>query len=421
MDDIYKSQSLFNDIDAIIKRYEARALTTGEKFNLFTIMRMETSEDWTHSAIIAELLNSHGSHGQGDKFFRLFLEVVNSKLSQCGEPATAFGIYNLWLKKRIGKINDAFSEGGEIDIYIEDTRTCLIIENKIYAKDQQKQLLRYINYGKGRRSRVLLLYLTLDGRQYPDDIDLDIETRRRIICISYKNEILAWLEQCKKEVGRLRLIQESLSQYIYLIRKLTNQSMNKEMEDDIIKRVISDRNSLSVAFALKEIMKNDVSNIYDPLLKELKNQLSEKAGALGYKTTDEAWGLSTRLKDDSCFQFTAPGIAYNLYVAFAFDNKNCEDFSIGIYTDELKPATDSFRRLQLEFIKRLEPTIGRPDVGTQDKYLYVCYELDDDSLTLWSKRDIWLDIPNGQTANKLMELVKVIFESIKSIDFGLIK
>jgi len=38
------------------------------------------------------------------------------------------------------------TKGGRIDIYIESNNKYIFIENKIYAEDQENQLLRYRNY-----------------------------------------------------------------------------------------------------------------------------------------------------------------------------------------------------------------------------------------------------------------------------------
>ncbi|MGV3762696.1 PD-(D/E)XK nuclease family protein [Parapedobacter sp.] len=48
----------------------------GEKFNVFSILRLETSENRTHSVFIAELLNPQGSHLKKKVFLDSFLSVA---------------------------------------------------------------------------------------------------------------------------------------------------------------------------------------------------------------------------------------------------------------------------------------------------------------------------------------------------------
>lgn len=52
---------MIKEISDIGESYVSRLEKTGEGFNLISIMKMETNERYTHSAIIAELLNPHGN------------------------------------------------------------------------------------------------------------------------------------------------------------------------------------------------------------------------------------------------------------------------------------------------------------------------------------------------------------------------
>ncbi|HMH20782.1 MAG TPA: PD-(D/E)XK nuclease family protein [Puia sp.] len=417
MIDTYPLQNLLQQVTVIQKKYKEIASITGEDFNLFSIMRMETNEDWTHSAFITELLNSSGSHGQGNKFIKIFIDYVNEHLLHIedGQESIAeFEQRTAKFKKRIGKINDEFTEGGEIDIFIEGANKCIIIENKIYARDQPKQLLRYYNYGR-RKKQFWLFYLTLNGIK-PDvwTTGSDVEVIKKIISISYKCHILAWLELCKKEVVDFPLIRESITQYIYLLKKLTNQSTNKKMGSEVVKTIISNSDSLSAAFDVKSTM----DNVYDPLLEMLKQQLREKAEKIGIKRIEDYdWGTSTRIAKESYFYFYLPNTRYDTYIALCFDTKNCQDFSIGVFSDNenLKPETEQFKLLQNGIAKKLE-NLGKRDTDFEDKYLYVCYELYDNYLTVWNTYDIWIAIPNGQTASKLIELVNTVYENIKDLE-----
>lgn len=414
MNNTYPIQSLLQQVSAINRKYEEIAAITGEHFNLFTIMRRETSEDWGHSAFIAELLSSTGSHGQGSKFLQLLLDYINRHLQlQAPSYLTAFDQYQVKIKKRIGQLNDDCTIGGEIDIYIESGDQCIIIENKIYAKDQKNQLLRYHNYAS-RKKRCWIFYLTLEGRK-PEvfTTGTDLLLTDKVIALSYKEHILAWLELCKREVSDFPILRESLTQYIYLVKKLTNQSTNKKMESELIKTIIADNNSLTAALEVSQT----ICKIYDPLLDVLKKQLKERAESHGFRIKDDNWGTSTRKEPESYFYFYLPASKYDINITFGFDEKNCVGFSVGVYSDheDLKSATPMFVKLQSEITEKLR-FIGEHEVACQDKHLYVCYKLNNDNvLTTWTTNDIWIGIPNGQTANKLMELVFSIYESIKEL------
>lgn len=204
----------------------------GENYNLFSILRIEDSE-LKHSALIANLLAPKGSHGCGDAFLRAFFEIAlkgtaypfeSSSPDSCTEHYT-------------GPI--AGDTGGRIDILVESKSSHygLIIENKIYAGDQDKQLTRYDNYGKKTfgADRYLLVYLTLFGSEASEGSTAKGNAKEvDYLCLSYAEDILRWLEQCARLAYDKPLVRESLNQYIQTIKQLTYQDMNQENIQEII-------------------------------------------------------------------------------------------------------------------------------------------------------------------------------------------
>src|SRR5690606_1578346 len=63
-----------NEIKTIADSYKRMAEATGENFNIFSLLQVETDEVRTHSRFIAELLNPNGTHNQGDVFLKKFLQ-----------------------------------------------------------------------------------------------------------------------------------------------------------------------------------------------------------------------------------------------------------------------------------------------------------------------------------------------------------
>ncbi|MDB5016397.1 MAG: hypothetical protein JWQ84_1229, partial [Mucilaginibacter sp.] len=134
--EIHQFQSLLNQVNAITDRYKKINELTGENFNVFRILKLESSEVRMHSAFIAELLKPNGSHGQKDIFLKLFVNAFCFKdnlidLQSC----------KVKVEESIGTISDDRTQGGRIDIVITDKHyRKIIIENKIYAGDQDNQL-----------------------------------------------------------------------------------------------------------------------------------------------------------------------------------------------------------------------------------------------------------------------------------------
>ena len=106
-----------------------------DSFNVFDAFRIQRSElAW--SAWIAYLLNPQENHGCGDIFLKLFIKLLSVPIE---------------INTKCAKVNPEFvMELGRIDILVHDPdgKNAIIIENKIDAGDQEKQLYRYYKYAK---------------------------------------------------------------------------------------------------------------------------------------------------------------------------------------------------------------------------------------------------------------------------------
>ena len=203
----------------------------GENYNLFSILSIERYE-LKHSALIANLLDPKGSHGCGDAFLRAFFEIALKDLAYPFEDCTLPDSYTEYYTGPI--VGDT---GGRIDILVKSSRYGLIIENKIYAGDQDKQLIRYDNYGKETfgADGYLLVYLTLYGYDASKESTATKSAEEvGYLRLSYAEDILRWLEQCVRLADNKPLVRESLNQYIRTIKQLTYQDMNQENIQTII-------------------------------------------------------------------------------------------------------------------------------------------------------------------------------------------
>lgn len=203
----------------------------GENYNLFSILSIERYE-LKHSALIANLLDPKGSHGCGDAFLRAFFEIALKGTAYPFESSTP---PDSCTEYYTGPIAD--DTGGRIDILVKSSHYGLIIENKIYAGDQDKQLTRYDNYGKETfgADGYLLVYLTLYGCDASKESTATKSAEEvGYLRLSYAEDILRWLEQCVRLADNKPLVRESLNQYIRTIKQLTYQDMNQEDIQKII-------------------------------------------------------------------------------------------------------------------------------------------------------------------------------------------
>ena len=223
----------------------------GEYFNIFSVLRLETKEVRLHSAFLAELLNPEGSHGLGKQFLELFLNMVVRKNKE--EPFDfETEKANVHVEYYIGVISEDKKSGGRIDILIEDDKdkgNAIIIENKINAGDQEYQLLRYNNFAKNKKSNYKLLYLTKDGGEASE-----YSTGKENFeyqCISYRNNILPWLECCEQAAVRHPLIRETIHQYIINLKEILN-IMEKNTQDSLFDRIVENKEYILSVLFLKD-------------------------------------------------------------------------------------------------------------------------------------------------------------------------
>lgn len=259
-------EQLLSKTKVIIKHQREIERLKGENFNVFSILKMESRENETHSAFIKELLNPIGSHLKGSLFLKLFLnEIDDSSIDEKGASVEA--------EHFCGKRNDIDKEGGRIDIYIWDKKgNSISIENKIYAGDQNAQIERYCQYRKGKNK---VYYLTLYGEEPSDESKGKLIDGEDYYCISYKNVIQDWLSACIKEAADEPILRESIKQYLILIKKLT-ATMDSDKQNELISLML--RNSEEAEYISANYNKailDKAEEVRSEVAKRLRNKLGE--------------------------------------------------------------------------------------------------------------------------------------------------
>lgn len=252
-------KKLLKSIGEISKKYEELEKLSGEAFNIFKVINVTSDEVRLHSKFLAELLNRNGSHGQGDVFLKLFVKQLGITLDTSST--------NVKVEKYIGKITD--SSGGYIDIFISDNKgQSITIENKIYAGDQDNQLLRYFNFNPNN-----ILYLTLWGDAPEDYSSSGLIRDEEFKRISYKEDIIDWLVSCRKEAVELPLLREGISHYINLIQLLTGQTGTTKMNKEVKEYIASSSEALKQAALIADNMNDAKVQIQWSFWESLKEKL----------------------------------------------------------------------------------------------------------------------------------------------------
>jgi hypothetical protein len=296
-----RGQSLLS-LARTIRHYEAALnRAQGENFNLFDILHVGHYEVRTHSPILAELLNPQGSHGQGAVFLQHFLDVLQ--------------IGDFKADKASVETEVSIGEHGRIDIVITDgsSRRRIFIENKIHAELQDRQLERYHEHDP----KADLLFLTLKGDPPPDGPHVD-----NLKNVSYQSHILSWLERCRKEAATAPGLREAITQYIHLIQRLTQQNTNAQMNGELIKAVLQDKESY-LAYA-------NIRNLDWEIRRQIIEKLNEGVRGGLPKGLTLVKSLDGRGESGEHYVFSTPELeARHLLFAIQFEKGNYEDAFFG--------------------------------------------------------------------------------------------
>ena len=245
-------------------------------YNIFLTLRKDSDEVNLHSRFIHSLLDPSSNHNQGTIFLDLFMQ-------SCYLDEFKIDINNTKVTR----------EDHNIDILISDevNSKYIIIENKIYAEDQSTQIQRYINdiYKQDKKADIYVLYLTLYGKK-PSDASLgkfkldgnylkNSKQQVKFKSISYKNDILKWLNECRVEMQNLLKFDLIISQYIDVVKKLIGSYKNTisdSLSDFLIIKENYNYFSKNKGKDYFETYEKDYENATKQIVKNFLNDLTGK-------------------------------------------------------------------------------------------------------------------------------------------------
>ena len=274
-------KNLFEQIKQFKEEQEKQKQRGLNNYNMFTTISKAYYEN-NHSKMIASFLDPFGEHYQSTLFLDKFLEVLN--------------ILNFKINSENCFVHTEYGdkENGKIDIYITDENKHIIIENKVYAKDQERQIERYIKIIKDKNqglkpNDILVIYLSLDrdkpskyslGDLSVENGTLTVDTKEIALfkSIHYKNEILRWLEKCKYEVQNITNLNEVFRQYIDVVKMINNEYEDKIMSlsDYILENREIYKLAINIEKELPKVKKIIVDNFLNRIISLLRRELGEE-------------------------------------------------------------------------------------------------------------------------------------------------
>lgn len=212
--DISGFKSLFNDFNLFEAKVAILYAKTAPDYNIFSVLNVHIRETKLHTPFLKNLLSPNQSHGQGElfinSFLRKFIQLNVSDLKHVivyEELNTQYGRIDLFIKYKINNQNKA-----------------LIIENKVYANDQKKQLERYYEYASSigyKADDFNIIYLTPyksepSEHSISKDKVIALKKINILINLGYQADIAPWLSELINEIQPIQ-VKSTIQQYINTI------------------------------------------------------------------------------------------------------------------------------------------------------------------------------------------------------------
>ena len=234
--------------------YERHEAGRDDPFNVFSVLRSANDEVNLHSRFLHALLDHRKSQDSPRENLKDFLCCIykdEQAPNVCPDTATVE------------------RERGNVDILIRDTESkhSLVIENKIWAEDQPRQLQNYAEGQEGHGFDPHLLYLTPYGREASEESAGGLCYKR----ISYKKHIREWLVSCQKRAYDEPSLRESIVQYRRSIGKLTGTDLSEVYMDELSNLCMEGENLVLVHDLNRAMTKARIS-----LLEKLWNEIESK-------------------------------------------------------------------------------------------------------------------------------------------------
>ena len=267
------------------EREEEMYRRQGEGFNIFEIMKLETSATEIHSAILAELLTPKGSHGVGDVFLKAFVEIMGlddlemDTLSaevqlECPLDWSVFGKDSLW------RLKENTYPPSRIDILIKSKRKAIFIQNQMYTGYQSSLLEPYFYHAKkhypaGFRLVYLTLYGNLSSEYSNNHSDKKLTPYRDYYPMSCSGQLRLWLKRCIALANNYPLVRETIRQYKSYIEHKIGIHKSERSHQQLV-ALLTRKENIKATVEILSAAEDVRQVICNQFLKQLEDWVTEK-------------------------------------------------------------------------------------------------------------------------------------------------
>jgi len=312
------------------------------------------------------------------------------------------------------KCEHVIDDQRRIDILIRfrHNKFVIAIENKVWAKDQDKQLKDYNTYlNREFAENYCLLYLT-PYKKNPSIESIErhsfkeLQEKGLFKLIGYKKHIIDcvhnWALHCQAE--RVRVFLLDFEQY--LKKEFLGQTFMDENKT-IVENVLKSPENVEIAFATF----NAIDEIKKELLRKLRSQIKEIADENDLeKHIDKTLGLNY---DYTRFSFYKKSWKY-INISFQFGAKNANDFRYGLSLKGAGRIEDIPISIPDELKWSVLQAFNIPQVKGEWWLFSNDFEV---SIKNWGNQpQPWMEIQNGEIKKKIDMIVKEFLAKIGSLE-----
>jgi hypothetical protein len=352
------------------------------RFNLLSIIEKDRDEAHIHSKVLYNLLSQNWGKIDKETFLTLFLKEIGIEDEI---------IYNEKWEVSREKVFDLDTIKGRLDFEIKSKDYIYIIEMKIDAGDQPEQLMRYQKFAKEQHKKYKIFYLTLDGhnasKKSVGEEDSEEIKKLEYTNISFKEEILNWLEKCLDLVKGKENKSACINQYIASINKILGEK-NTKIKDNILKSSEDIKNAITIYKKLNENLQKVLESFFEELNKKLedigskviynKNYINNYYCAYRLDTDVEDWPgifiVLDEVKSKSLYFVIKIEIASKLFGSFGFiekkDNYEEKMPEFKYFERDVKKEAPNFYNKCMRNIKNLNLGIEL-EKSTNDRWFFI--------------------------------------------------
>lgn len=352
------------------------------RFNLLSIIEKDRDEAHIHSKVLYNLLSQNWGKIDKETFLTLFLKEIGIEDEI---------IYNEKWEVSREKVFDLDTIKGRLDFEIKSKDYIYIIEMKIDAGDQPEQLMRYQKFAKEQHKKYKIFYLTLDGhnasKKSVGEEDSEEIKKVEYTNISFKEEILNWLEKCLDLVKGKENKSACINQYIASINKILGEK-NTKIKDNILKSSEDIKNAITIYKKLNENLQKVLESFFEELNKKLedigskviynKNYINNYYCAYRLDTDVEDWPgifiVLDEVKSKSLYFVIKIEIASKLFGSFGFiekkDNYEEKMPEFKYFERDVKKEAPNFYNKCMRNIKNLNLGIEL-EKSTNDRWFFI--------------------------------------------------